>query len=85
MPVTGVSAVHRRTRGEGETKEASMELRRMQPADVHAHGAAMIEIRAEHRALLASRHRIGFDAERAVQHLGFARETLVVPVAPRRR
>ena len=35
----------------------------MQAADVVAHHAAVIEIRAEHGALLGARHRMSLDAQ----------------------
>src|ERR1700694_118013 len=50
----------------------------MQAANIHADRAAEIIVSSKHRALIRARNRIGFDAQSSVQHLGLARQLLVV-------
>ena len=74
----GRLAVHDRAGAAREPQHSRMELRRMQPADVHAHGAAMIVVRAEVVALLGARHGVGLDAGRRFEHIRLAGEAFVV-------
>jgi hypothetical protein len=50
----------------------------MQPADVVAQEAAVIELGAQHAGLIVSRHRVCVDAQALAQVLGLARQPVIV-------
>jgi hypothetical protein len=67
--------------GTGRNRDAQhlgMQLRGVEPADIHAHIAAEIIVAAEILALLGAGHGIGLDPEAALEQLGVARKSLVI-------
>ena len=74
----GSLGVHRRTRGDRDVQHAPVQLCGMQTANIHANRAAEIVVRSKHRPLIRTGDRISLDAQGSVQHLGLARQLLVV-------